>query len=97
VSGSLSDPFPGPWYAEADRPSAPCMKRLARARLLRREILGAVEPGERVDVEGVFWRLERRVEELTFAEVERELGVLREDGTVDLVSTGVYQRRAGAP
>jgi hypothetical protein len=73
------------------------VKRLARARLLRREILGAVEPGERVDAEGVFWRLEMRVDGLTFAEVERELGALCEDGAMDRVSTGVYQRRAGAP
>jgi hypothetical protein len=24
----LNDPFPGDWYADADRPSAPCARRL---------------------------------------------------------------------
>lgn len=95
MSGALSDPFPGAWYALADRPSAPCMKTFLRRDLVTREILGAVEPGEKVDYEAVFWRLEKRLEELLFAEVERELEALRKLGTFDLVSEEPrsYQRR----
>lgn len=29
--GSLSDPFPGEWYAEADRPSSPAAWKIGRA------------------------------------------------------------------
>jgi hypothetical protein len=29
--GSLSDPFPGAWYADADRPSSPAAWKIGRA------------------------------------------------------------------
>ena len=76
----------------SDRPSAPSISRL-RADLVRDEILGVINPGERVDYDAVFLRLEGRVEALTFEALERELEALRELGKLDLVSSGIYQRR----
>jgi hypothetical protein len=48
--------------------------------LLRREILGAVEPGERVTAGDVFYRLERRLPGLTREEAAAWLERLHEDG-----------------